>query len=240
VRSLWNPADTVGNISRVEATEERRRGAETHRFGRRSYVPANVSTVRAVVFDMDGTLTESPLDFDRIRAECGIPPGEPVLEYIDRAPESHRGRLERILRTHERRAALACTVRDGATDVLEELRRRGYRTALLTRNSRQSVEVVLDRFGWTFDCWVSREQGQPKPSPDALRKIACTLGLATADLLMVGDYLFDVAAGRAAGARTAFLRTGKNIPPPPDADFVLSEIEELLDVLPQRAAGEGT
>ena len=32
---------------------------------------------KAVIFDMDGTVIESPLDFDRIRAECGVPPEAP-------------------------------------------------------------------------------------------------------------------------------------------------------------------
>jgi phosphoglycolate phosphatase-like HAD superfamily hydrolase len=58
------------------------------------------------------------------------------------------------------------------------------------------------------------------------------MGLQPYQLLVVGDYLFDVQAGRSAGARTAFVRTGKSIEPPPEADIVVSDLRELLPVLP--------
>jgi len=187
--------------------------------------------VKGVVFDMDGTLTDSPLDFDLIRSECGVPAGQPILEYLRGAPEAERGRILGILDSHERRAAAACTLREGAREVLGELARRGVRTALLTRNSAESVRTVLGRFGLEFDCWLSREHCQPKPSPQPVLAIAERLGVAPAELLVVGDYVFDVEAGRAAGSRTALLSTGKLRRAVPQADVVIETLWELLDVL---------
>lgn len=189
--------------------------------------------VKAVVFDMDGTLTVSPLDFDLIRAECGIPKGRPILEFLREASAPERERIGSILDRHERQAAESCTLRDGARQVTEELRRRGLKTALLTRNSAESVQTVLRRFGLRFHCWLSREDSEPKPSPQPVLKIAETFGLAPAEVLVVGDYVFDVQAGQAAGARTAFVRTGSGVPPPPEADVVVEDLRELLRVLPE-------
>ena len=42
-------------------------------------------TPRAVIFDLDGTLTEPVLDFDAMRAEIGLPEGVPILEQLDGA-----------------------------------------------------------------------------------------------------------------------------------------------------------
>jgi len=190
--------------------------------------------IRGVVFDMDGTLTESALDFDRIRSECGLPDGEPILEFLRTAPGDQRERAAGILHRHERRAARECRLKDGAREVLNELARRGVRTALLTRNSADSVQTVLERFGLRFDCWLSRESTEPKPSPEPVLKIAERLGLAPEELLIVGDYVFDVQAGRAAGARTAFMRTESGVAPPEQADLVIDDLRELLHILPAR------
>ncbi len=188
--------------------------------------------IKGVVFDMDGTLTISPLDFSLIRAEAGVPPGRPILEFIDAASEAERARVQAVLDQHEARAAQECTLRDGAREVTEELRRRGIKMALLTRNSAASVRTVVERFGLRLDCCVSREDAEPKPSPAAVLRIADALGVRPEQLLVVGDYVFDVQAGMSAGARTAFLRSEGGIDPPPEADVVLDDLRGLLDLLP--------
>lgn len=193
------------------------------------------SRVKAVVFDMDGTLTVSPLDFEAIRAECGIPEGHPVLEWLEGAPEPQRRQATQVLLRHEREAAEDCRLTNGAKEVIEELARRGVKTALLTRNSAESVETVLRRFGLRFDCWISREGAEPKPSPEPVLRIAEQFRLPAEQLLVVGDYVFDVEAGRAAGALTAFVKTAKPVPPPAGADLVIEDLRELLEVLPGAA-----
>jgi phosphoglycolate phosphatase-like HAD superfamily hydrolase len=53
-----------------------------------------------------------------------------------------------------------------------------------------------------------------------------------AELLMVGDYVYDIAAGHAAGAATAFITNGKAIPPTdPAPDYVVSALPELPPLL---------
>lgn len=186
---------------------------------------------KAVIFDMDGTVIESPLDFDRIRADCGVPPGRAVLEHLEQLPTAERRRAEAVLVGHERRAAADCVLKDGAVEVVAALRARGLKTALLTRNSAESVRTVLARCGLEFDCWLSREDAEPKPSPEAVLKIAGRFGVAPREVLMVGDYVFDIQAGRAAGSWTAFVLSPKVPTPPAEADFVIGDLRELLDIV---------
>ena len=57
---------------------------------------------RAVIFDLDGTLADSLLDFDAIRAEIGLAPGLPILEQLADVDAAARDRAEIIMRRHER------------------------------------------------------------------------------------------------------------------------------------------
>lgn len=184
-----------------------------------------------MAFDMDGTLTISGLDFDAIRREAGVPEGVSILDFIETAPPARRQKARRVLLEHEWRDARSCRLRPGVAGSLEALRRRGLKTALLTRNSRRSVEVILSRFSLEFDCCITRDDGSPKPSPEPVLKAAHALGLDPSELLVVGDYVYDIRAGRAAGACTAFLHTEKARETPP-ADIILSRFEDVLSHVP--------
>ncbi len=100
--------------------------------------------LRCVIFDLDNTIVDSDLDFAAIRAEIGT--DEPILEYRAAAGEAEQRRVDEILDRHERRAAATCGLCDGrGRDARVSSAARGIRTALLTRNSRQSVNTVLAR-----------------------------------------------------------------------------------------------
>ena len=60
---------------------------------------------RALLFDMDGTLTEPYLDFEAIRREMGIAPGCWLLEAIAAMPPTERAAAESMLHRHEEAAA---------------------------------------------------------------------------------------------------------------------------------------
>lgn len=64
--------------------------------------PTAFVQVRGVVFDMDGTLIDSSLDFGRIRAEAGVPDGRPILEFLETAPDDVRDHVTEVLLRHER------------------------------------------------------------------------------------------------------------------------------------------
>jgi len=160
--------------------------------------------LRCVIFDLDNTIVDSDLDFAAIRAEIGTE--GPILEYRAAAGEAEKQRVDEILDRHERRAAETCTLSDGAVELLSFLRARGIRTALLTRNSRQSVNTVLARHKLQFDFIVSREDSAPKPSPEPIFLICERFGVRPGESLVIGDYLYDVQTGQAAGARTILVQ----------------------------------
>jgi len=158
--------------------------------------------LKLVIFDLDGTLLDSPLDFDAIRCEIGLPDGQPILEALEGLPPPERARAEAVIDRHETEAVRASRLIPGATDLLAWLRARGLKVALLTRNSRASVEAAARRHGLAFDAAVTREDHEPKPSPHGVRHLMEACGAGAAETVVVGDFRFDVEAGTAAGVRT--------------------------------------
>src|SRR5688572_7465380 len=99
----------------------------------------------AVLFDMDGTLTEPMLDFPRIKAEMGIPPDRPIIEALAEMSGPQRAAAEQVLHRHEEQAATRSKLNPGCRELLAWLTDRGIRFALITRNSERSVRTVVER-----------------------------------------------------------------------------------------------
>ena len=162
---------------------------------------------RAILFDMDGTLTRPMLDFPRIKSEMGIG-NRPILEALAEMDEKTRAAAEAVLLRHEDHAAENSLLNAGCSDLLDCLKAHGIRTALITRNSRRSAEIVLGRHRLELDVLVTREDGSFKPSPEPLRLACRRLKVSEADSWMVGDGQYDVEAGQAAGIRTVWISHG--------------------------------
>src|SRR5580658_2271123 len=97
---------------------------------------------RAVLFDMDGTLTEPMLDFPRIKAEMGIGSG-PILESMADLEESARAKAEAVLLRHEEIAAENSHLNAGCEELLNWLFEMRIPVAIVTRNSRLSADTVM-------------------------------------------------------------------------------------------------
>jgi len=189
-----------------------------------------MSFIKGVIFDMDGTITEPLLDFERIRAEIGVPSGTPLLESISAMDPESRRRARGILHEHESAAARASTLNEGVPEVLAQLKQRGVMTAVVTRNRSSSTEVVLRKHGLEFAAVITREDGEPKPMPDGVLAAAAKMGVPPKACLMVGDYEFDIQAGRAAGAITVlYAPSPRSFATEPD--FLISRMTDLLEVL---------
>ena len=184
-----------------------------------------------VIFDLDGTLTRPMLDFDRIRAEIGIPSG-PILEAIKLMNLDQRPRAESILYRHEKHAAENAALRPGAAETINFLRTRGLRVGILTRNARRWASLILSNHALVVDALHTRDDGPVKPSPDGVFSLIKTFNADPSRSWIVGDYLFDIQAGRAAGLTTVLL-FGDRAPPSyaHQADHLICTFPELLPLV---------
>jgi hydrogenase expression/formation protein HypE len=195
--------------------------------------------IKAVLFDFDGTLTRpGALDFPAIKAELGCPSKTPVLEYIQSLDDQRARRAagER-LNGFEMAGASTSEPNPGAEALIGWLKSRSVIVGIVTRNSRVSVRRALENFDTIrladFDLVISRDDAAaPKPSGDGIDLAARRLGIAPAQILMVGDYIFDTAAGRAAGARTALLDPRHDpVLENTDCDFRIERLDELMAIV---------
>lgn len=195
--------------------------------------------IRAVLFDFDGTLTEpGTLDFAAVRGAIGCPRNQAVLEFIAGLQDESASRNAMyILDRFETEAAARSRPNEGAEDLVRFLRDRGLKTGIISRNSLQAIEIALGHFTTLvpayFDLVLTRDDPYPpKPSPDGIRAAAQRLGVPADQVLVIGDYLFDIEAGYQAGARTAFLTNrGTLVCRDPKPDFTIDRLEEVKDIV---------
>jgi HAD superfamily hydrolase (TIGR01509 family) len=182
----------------------------------------SLAAIRHWVFDMDGTLTVAVHDFAAIREALEIPPQDDILTHLAGLPADIAQAKHAWLLEHERDLAIASRAADGAVELVRELAGRGCRLGILTRNARELAHITLAAIGLA-DCFAAddvlgRDDALPKPSPDGLLKLAQAWSVNPEDMVMVGDYRFDLDCGRAAGTKTVLVNLPDN-PWPELADW---------------------
>ncbi len=184
------------------------------------------------IFDLDGTLVLRRLDFDAIRVELDLPPGIPVLESIAALAPARAVVARARLAAIEARAAALATPSPGAAALLDRLRERGIRRGILTRNSVAQAWVTLNRSGLApfFHRLevLGRESVAPKPAPAGILDLLRIWGAEPEDALVVGDFRFDLLAGRAAGVETVYLDPSGTFPWAEFADRCVRSLSELI------------
>ena len=182
-----------------------------------------IEGIRAVLYDFDGTLADSTELIMRcyrhtMTAHLGeCPPDEEWLSGFGTPLEAQ---IARFARSDAEAAAMLDTYREhqhtlhdemlrpfpGATETVEALARRGVALAIVTSKHRRSTLRGMDLCGITgwFPVIVTPEDvTHAKPHPEPVRVALEKLGVAPREALFVGDSPHDMAAGRAAGTRTA-------------------------------------
>lgn len=187
--------------------------------------------VKVMGFDLDGTLVKIKLDFRTIRKELGIPDGD-ILSYISSLPRPQGEKLLRAVEKREMEAAEKAEIMEGAQELLEHCRSRDIRVVVITRNSEKASKRTLSKLDLEVDMVISREHSAPKPSPEPLNMVLGHFEIEPYQMAFVGDYLFDMQAGRAAGVKTILLTTQESCDQwTHAADFVVTDLYEVLDLL---------
>jgi HAD superfamily hydrolase (TIGR01509 family) len=188
------------------------------------------------VFDLDGTLTLPVHDFSVIRQVLGVPQGNDILGYLASLPDTEAQPIHDKLNAIEKELLERIEPAPGAVPLIETLYRRGSRIGILTRNTRDVAVMTLKCLGvdgyFPEECILGRDEAPPKPDPKGLFQLALLWKSAPDDIVMVGDYLFDLQTGRNAGTATIHMdRTGSFLWPEL-TDIGVRTPEELLRMLP--------
>ena len=193
-------------------------------------------TIKAVIFDLDGTITQPYLDFDMVRKQMGLNENDgPIWEAMQKMTTKRRRLAEDVLGYHEDLAVKQSQLNIGAERTLRELKQAGIGVGILTRNLRQNALAVGQKHGLEFDIVIGREQGPVKPDAFGVLEICKHLNVEPGNTMLVGDYLYDLLCAKAAGAVAVLLANHSKADQfCRHADFTIESLEEILQIIEQK------
>ncbi|HII85617.1 TPA: HAD family hydrolase [Candidatus Bathyarchaeota archaeon] len=201
--------------------------------------------IKAVVFDLDGTISAFNLDYKTMRNQVktmleakGVPSSllsvnESVFEMLREterwARKSNKSQqflaeikdeALAIAEKHELEAASNTEVLPGVSETLRTLRNMDLKIGLCTINSEKSVNCILERFNLAefFDVTITRNQvANVKPHPEHIEAAMKVLDVGVEEVAVVGDSSVDMKSASQLGAIAIGLPTG------------ISKTEQLVD-----------
>ena len=190
-------------------------------------------SIKAVIFDLDGTITQPYFDFDAIREEIGLAKDSgPVLESMEKMTAQQRQDAERILHYHEQKAVTESKLNANAKQTLSALRAAGIHIGVLTRNKRSNALAIARKHKLKFDAVIDREDGPVKPDAFGILQLCRQFGVKPEESLLVGDYLFDLLCAKAAGAVAVLLVNHEQADEFTEhADFCIEDISRILEII---------
>ncbi|KMN38223.1 MULTISPECIES: HAD family hydrolase [Chromobacterium] len=212
--------------------------------------------IKAVLFDLDGTLADTARDLgaalNRLLAEEGLPPQpyaavRPIASHgarglvslgfgIDREhPRFEEYRL-RFLDHYEHSFADETVLFDGVNGLIQGLMDKGLLWGIITNKPMRFTDRLVPSLPF-ISCpavTVSGDTvGVPKPDPRPMRFAAERIGIAPEHCLYVGDAERDIAAGRSVGMKTVLANWGyiadSDRPAEWGADIAIDHPLQLLD-----------
>ncbi len=187
------------------------------------------------IFDMDGTLTLPVHDFEAIRMALRLPAGVPILEAIAMMPQKRAVEVENKLYEMEIEIAHRATPQPGVFTLLDRLLKGGKTLGIVTRNDENIAHATLKAAGLSGyfkpECLIGRRTCAAKPKPDGILHLLDLWGAKMTDSVMVGDYLFDLQAGFAAGVSTVHFDHSGEYPWHDYTNFGVRSLEELSNLI---------
>jgi HAD superfamily hydrolase (TIGR01549 family) len=150
--------------------------------------------IEAVVFDLDGTLVNLPINYEELLGEfkeiMRVENVRPLVDTVSRVDDETRKRVFRAWDKAELAVSAKITVNDEGMKVYREYAEKPK--ALVTLQGRKVVDAVVARFGLAFDVVVTRENSLFRA--EQLRTAAEKLGLQMENVLFVGNADGDAVA----------------------------------------------
>lgn len=211
--------------------------------------------IKAVLFDFDGTLVDTNeiilgswrhtyktiLGRECTNEEVVGTFGEILYDtMVNRFPDVDPEEAIAIYRQYQegiyKEAIEMCP---GMRDLVLELKKRGYKTAIVTSRLKSSTETGLYKFDIAdqFDAFVSCEDtDKHKPDPTPCLIALEKLGVTADEAIMIGDSKYDIQCAHNAGIKAVLVnwticlpeeqRVGLNV-----ADWVVDRADEILDII---------
>jgi HAD superfamily hydrolase (TIGR01549 family) len=191
--------------------------------------------IKLAIFDMDGTIFESHFDWQHIREQLGIKPGDSILQTIYQEDQIDNDRLI-LLENYERQNSLQVEPIDGVHDFLDYLRSQDIIVVLATNNNHENTQYLLEKYSLQFFHVLTRESKLWKPHPDAFILLMDKFNCRPDETISIGDSYYDIKASRSANIPHIYVINGNpNLqahPKEPDIVYFddYNHLQKLIDV----------
>ncbi|MGB9828081.1 MAG: HAD family hydrolase [Thermosphaera sp.] len=209
---------------------------------------------KAVLFDLDGTIVDSvPLILKcygeglsrhgvkvsehELLGLMGLPTWQVVAEvFKTQEPMMIEKVIKDIFSCFSKHWQRELKLYPESVQVLSELKRRGFKLAVVTSSEQEHAEIMLDYIGISkyFDIIQGRVNDlRPKPSPDMIIHVLDKLKVAKTEAFFVGDTLYDCIASVNAGVKFLLIMRpwGVSVLEKCKPWKVLKELTNILDVI---------
>lgn len=191
--------------------------------------------IKGIIFDLDGTLVTSNIDFPWLRLQCQCPDNVDLLTHIESLPEAQRLNAEKIVFDHEMQEAMESEKLPNIDSVLDFCIRQNIPMGIVTRNVSEAAALKINNNQINISRVISRNDAAPKPNPEGLLMLAKEWDIAPQHILYVGDYLYDVQAANNAGMVSCLYYQHELPGYHGQADVVIKDHLELSEMLIQFA-----
>ncbi|SEG71365.1 HAD family hydrolase [Marinobacterium lutimaris] len=209
---------------------------------------------RAVLFDLDGTLLDSALDFywviDKMLADRNLPAVDRASfrQYVSdgaramicnafslktHAPETEP-LLTEFLNLYQQNLMIEAQLFTGLDTTLNQLEQHGIPWGIVTNKPERFCHTIIEKLGFSDRCATlvcPEHVKQRKPDPESLLLACQQVQCEPSEALYLGDHQRDIEAGRRAGMTTVACSWGylhsSDDPASWGADHIIADTREL-------------
>lgn len=218
-----------------------------------------------ILFDFDGTLADTREGILRTvqgtLERMGLAPadpaevvktiGLPLTECFRRATSTPESRIEEAAQVYRDifpMLALDHITRfDGVLETLGELQSRGMVMAIVSSRHHISLDPLVEQLGIISFIPLSQVYGEderlrPKPAPDLALSILKEMQLEASETLVVGDTVYDLMMGSAAGCHTCgvtYGNQGREQLATASPNYIIDRFPDLLSLIENWAEAGG-
>lgn len=209
--------------------------------------------IKAVIFDLDGTLLvhklklhEAKIEFlnklrEKLQVGIDFSADFPIAYILNELNEEDRMAafkvLNEVFEPFEMMAAEVAELREDVREVLESLKSKDVKLAIATNNSRKSVELCLKNtmIDTYFDVIITRDDVLDlKPNGKMILKAVEKLGVKVEEAMHVGDTIYDVIAAHQVGVKSITITGGahsKELLQSINPDYLIRSFKEILQII---------
>ena len=143
--------------------------------------------IKAVVFDLDGTIVNVPIDYEKLFREfkkiMNMDNVRPLADTVSKVDDQTRKQVFKAWDAAELAASKKITFHQEGIEVYRKFADKPQ--ALVTMQGKKLVEIVLEKAEFTFKCIITREDTLNRV--EQLKKAAECLDVQKKDILFVGN-----------------------------------------------------